>query len=137
MNTNDDEEDYFNITDEENDETGDPIDPAKPSPNATAQIDTDIPSPITAATIVATKATVFPSAKVPAIVLSISVPRKPLPVTTNYIHPRLDIFGPEYRNIMFGGSDQFKKLTNKCLYIDKTCHTYFSGTGKIFVINCY
>ena len=37
--------------------------------------------------------TVFPSAKVPACLLSISVPRKPSTVTTDYIHPRLDIVG--------------------------------------------
>ena len=56
---------------------------------------------------------------------------------TDYIHPRLDIVGPEYSNFIFGGSDRFKKLANKCLDVDKSCSTYFSGTGKILVMNCY
>ena len=38
---------------------------------------------------------------------------------------------------MFGGSDIFKKLANRCLEMDKSFHAYFSGTGKIFVMNCY
>ena len=73
-------------------------------------------SPIAAVTVVATRApvdivtrvpiekeeppfqsittTFLPSAKVPASLSSISVPRKPFPVTTDYIHPRLEIVGP-------------------------------------------
>ena len=49
----------ISTNDEENDETEYPIDPDKPSHGATAQIDTDIPSPIAAVPIVATKAPVF------------------------------------------------------------------------------
>ena len=37
----------------------------------------------------------------------------------DYIHPRLDIVGPEYENTMFFGAYQFKKLSNKCLDMDK------------------
>ena len=28
-------------------------------------------------------------------------------------------------------------LAWKCVDMDKDCHKYFSGTGNIFVINCY
>ena len=82
MDTNDDEEDYFPTCqliatdDEANDETEDIIDTSKPSHGTTSEIETDLPSPITAVPIVATKTPVFTSAKVPAILLSIYVPRK-------------------------------------------------------------
>ena len=52
--------------------------------------------------------TVLPSDKDPASLSSISVLRKPSPVTTDYIHPRLYIFGPEYRNVIFGGGYPYK-----------------------------
>ena len=42
--------------------------------------------------------TVFPSAKVPALLSSIYVPRKPFPVTTNYIIPIFYIDGGEFYN---------------------------------------
>ena len=38
---------------------------------------------------------------------------------------------------MFGGADIFKKLANECLDTDKSCHEYFSGIGKMLVMNCY
>ena len=38
---------------------------------------------------------------------------------------------------MFGGADRYKKLAWKCVDMDKAFHTYFSGTGKIFVMNSY
>ena len=56
--------------------------------------------------------TFLPSAKVPASLSSISVTRKPPPVTTDYIHPRPNIFVPEYRNIIFDGAYILKKLEN-------------------------
>ena len=42
-------------------------------------------------------ATVLPSDKVPASLSLISVSRKQSPVTTDYIIPRVDIVGPEFR----------------------------------------
>ena len=60
-----------------NQETKDPIDPAKQSPSAAAQTDTALFASIYAVTIVATKAPVFPSAKVPDSLSSISTSRKP------------------------------------------------------------
>ena len=55
-------------------------------------------------------------------------------MTNEYIHTRLEIVGPEYSNSMFGGIDFFKNLENNCLCMDKSYHTYFSGTGKIIVM---
>ena len=69
--------------------------------------------------------TFLPSDKVPDSLSSIYVPSKKSPVTTDYIHPRIDIFGPEYSNFMFGGADIFKNLENKCIDMDKACHNYF------------
>ena len=46
-------------------------------------------------------------------------------------------FGPEFRVSTFGGVYIYKKLAWKCVDMDKACRTYFSGTGKIFVMNCY
>ena len=57
-------------------------------------------------------------------------------MTTDYIHPTLEIFGPEYMDIMFGGAYGFMKVVNKCLNMDKPCHNYFPGIGNIFVMNC-
>ena len=81
--------------------------------------------------------TVFTSAKVPSSLSSISLSRKPSPVITDFINPRLDVFGPEYRNIMFGGGDLFRNLENRCFDMYKAFRTYFSVTVKIFVMNCY
>ena len=58
-------------------------------------------------------------------------------MTTDYINPRLEIVGPEYRGFIFGVADRFKNFAGKCLDMDKACNTYFSGTGKILVITCY
>ena len=72
MDTNDDEEDDFtkyqpSITDDkENFETEDTIDPAKPSPSDASQTETTLLPPTDEVPIVATKAAVFPSDKVPA-----------------------------------------------------------------------
>ena len=82
--------------------------------------------------------TIFlPISKVPYSLSSILVPSKSSPVTTDYTYLILDIVCSDYINIVFGGADQFKKLANKCIYINKACHTYFSVTGKIYVMNCY
>ena len=51
-------------------------------------------------------------------------------MTTDYIHPRLDIVGPKYRNVIFGGADIYENLSNKCLDIDKAFHAYFLVAGK-------
>ena len=65
VDTNDDEEDYFqnyelSTTDyEENDLTEDPIDSDKPSTSDAAQIETSLPSPISEVFIVSTKAPFF------------------------------------------------------------------------------
>ena len=79
----------------------------------------------------------FPSSKVPSSLSSIYVPMKPSPVTTDCIHPKTKIVYPEYRNFMFDRANIFKNIEKKCLGMDKACHTYFTGTGKIFVMNCY
>ena len=57
--------------------------------------------------------TFSPSAKVPASLSLISVPRKKSPATTDYIIPRVEIVGPEFRGFMFGGADIYKKLALK------------------------
>ena len=38
---------------------------------------------------------------------------------------------------MSDGTDKLNKIANKCLDMDKACHTYLLGTEKIFVMNCY
>ena len=81
--------------------------------------------------------TFSPSAKVPASLSQISVPRKQYTVTTDYIIPRVEIFGPEFISFTFGGQDIYKTLSWQCVNMDKACHTFFLGTGDIFVINCY
>ena len=63
--------------DEENEKTEDPIDPAKPTPSAVSQIDTAQPSPIAEVYIVATKASVVLSTRVPDSLSSNSVSSKP------------------------------------------------------------
>ena len=56
---------------------------------------------------------------------------------SDYIHPRIVIFGPEYREFMFGEADIFKKLANFFDHVDKAFRTYFLETGKIFVMNYF
>ena len=56
-------------------------------------------------------------------------------MTTDYIHPTLEIVGSYYRDIMFSRAYGFKKVVNKCLDTDNACHTCFSGTRNIFVMN--
>ena len=68
-----------------------PIDTAKPSPTAALQIDTSLPSPIDAVPIVLKTAPFSLSDKYPFRLSSISVPRKTLLVTTDYIHTRFGI----------------------------------------------
>ena len=58
-------------------------------------------------------------------------------MTTEYIIPRFEMFGPEFRQFMFGGADRYKNLAWKCDDMYKAFHTYFQITGKIFVMNCY
>ena len=69
-----------NPDDDENYETEYPINIAKPLPSSEARIDTYLKSSIVTETIVATMSQVFPSAKVPASLSSIYVPRKPSPI---------------------------------------------------------
>ena len=78
--------------DEENDETEAPMGTDKPSPSAAAQIDTALPSTIYAVPISVTTDPVIPSARDPFRLSSISVPTKPPPVTTDYIHTTVDLF---------------------------------------------
>ena len=68
--------------------------------------------------------TVFTSAKVPASLSPIYVPRKQSPVQTDYIIPRVDIFGPEFREFLFGGADRYKNLACKCFDMDRACNAY-------------
>ena len=76
------------------------------------------------------------SDKLPNSLSSISVPRKQSPVTTDYIITRVEIGGPEFRLFAFYGADRYKNLASKCVDMDKACNNYYSGTGKIFVMNC-
>ena len=66
--------------DEENDETEYPIETNKPTPSASAQTKTDIPSPIDAVLIVTTNSPVFTGAKLSAGLSSNYVPIKPSPI---------------------------------------------------------
>ena len=75
MGINDDKDQNYQVSttnDEENDENKDPIEPAKQSPSNAAQIETALFSYIASVHIVGTKDPVFPSAKVPASLSSIS-----------------------------------------------------------------
>ena len=56
---------------------------------------------------------------------------------TDYIHPKVDISGRCFINALCSGVNKIKFLSNKCLDIDRACHTYFLGTGKSFDMNCY
>ena len=60
-----------------NDETKDPINPAKQSPSAEAQIETSIFASIVTVPIVATKAPLFPISQVSASLSYISTSSKP------------------------------------------------------------
>ena len=66
----------------------------------------------------------------------ISIPRKPLPVATEYIITIFDIDGRYFSNAMCSGY-QDKILATKCDYQDLYCRSFFMGIGKSFVINCY
>ena len=66
-----------------------------------------------------------------------SVPRKPSPVKTDYIHPTVEISAREYIQTMIGSGNKIKIIADKCLGLDRDHHKYFSGTGKSFVIICY
>ena len=61
--------------------------------------------------------TFLPSYRVPDSLLSVFLPRKQSPVTTDYIIPRVYIVDPEFRVFMFGGEDRYKRLAWKCVYI--------------------
>ena len=80
---------------------------------------------------------VFPSAKDPASLSSIYVPREPSPVKTDWIHPRVEINDRYFIIVMCVGGNKIKVLANKCHDIDKACHAYFLGTCKSFVNNYY
>ena len=43
---------------------------------------------------------------------------------TDYIIPRVDIFGPEFREFLFGGADRYKNLACKCFDMDRACNAY-------------
>ena len=58
-------------------------------------------------------------------------------MTIYYIITRFDIVGPEFRKFIFGGEDIYKTLACKSVEMDKACRAFFSGTGKIFITNCY
>ena len=84
VDTNDDKDQNYQLSttyDESNDETEDPIEPEKQSPRFAAQIEIDLFSSTDAVSIVVTKYTVFPSAKVPAILSSIYTSSKPSCIT--------------------------------------------------------
>ena len=67
------------------------IKPAKPPPSDAAQIEISVTSSIAAVTIVVITYPFFPRAKDSFRLSSIYVPRKPSPVTTNYIHLIVEI----------------------------------------------
>ena len=58
-------------------------------------------------------------------------------MTTNYIHPRVEINVRYFCNAMCGRVNTYKVLANKFLDIDKTFHAYFFGTRNSFVMNYY
>ena len=82
MDKYDDEEDDLSIwnlnttDDEENDDTKDPFETAKPSPSELVQIETALSSHISAVPIVASKSPVFPSSQVPDSLSFIYASRK-------------------------------------------------------------
>ena len=58
-------------------------------------------------------------------------------MTTDYIHPIVEINGRFFYNAICGGVNPHMVLANKCVGIDKACHNFFGGTGESFVMNCY
>ena len=113
-----------NTDDEENDETENQIDPSKPykpSPSVAAQINTALPSPIDVVPIVATKAAIFPSSKVPTSLSSIYIPIKPPPVSTDYISPRFYIDGINFNKDMIS-EKSYLILADHCVFKDESCY---------------
>ena len=74
--------------------------------------------------------TCLPSDKLPASLSSIYVSRKPSPITSGYIRTRLEVFGPEYRNLIFGGGNSYNILANKRVVLDKACYFFYMGIGN-------
>ena len=69
------------------------------------------------------------NAKLPASLLSSSVPRKKTPVTTDYIIPIVEIVGTEIREfILYRMVDRYKILAWECVDRDKARHAYFQGS---------
>ena len=58
-------------------------------------------------------------------------------MTTDYIIHRVDIVSSKFRGFTFGGADRYNKISKKCVDMEKSCHTHFSGTCKIFFMKCY
>ena len=79
---------------------------------------------------------IFPGAKYPSSLSSISASRKPSPVTTDYTHPRVDISGRDFINVICGGENQIRFLANNFLDIYGAYYKYFWGTSRSFVMNC-
>ena len=105
------------------------FDLAKTSPISAWKIETDITSPTSAVHIVTKKAPVFPSVKVPAILSSHHVPRKPSPVSTDYIILRVDIDGRYFSKAMIN-KNSYLILAGHCILEDEYCHSYFRVKGK-------
>ena len=51
-------------------------------------------------------------------------------MTTDSIHPIVDISGIYFINAMCVGGNKIKTFENKCIDLDRDCHKYFSVTGK-------
>ena len=58
-------------------------------------------------------------------------------MTNDYTIPIFEIVSTEFREFTVDRADIYNKLAKKCVNMDKACHTYFSGKGIIFVMNCY
>ena len=72
--------------------------------------------------------TFFPNRKLLASLSSVSVPRRKSIVKTDYIIPRFDIVGPEFRGFVLScGADRYNNIVWKCVDMDKACHTCFQG----------
>ena len=80
--------------------------------------------------------TLFPSAALPAILSSVSVPRKTSQETTCYIIPRVHIEGRDFINATCS-SNGYQYLSQITRDPDKSCHLYLMVTGKLFVMNSY
>ena len=68
---------------------------------------------------------ILPTAKNSSILSSIFIPRKPSPVTTDWIHNIVDNNGRDIINAMCGGGNKTKVLANKCVDLDRACNKYF------------